>query len=467
MTYKELVDSSLVLKKVGIASLFLISCTTTQKMDSTKALRPHATLKLSNGLEVLTIEDRTLPYVDVALLVGVGTSTEREKTRGITSLTGDLLTGGTKSKTKEEVINAFALLGTELSVGVSKDYTLLSASSLSDDQVKLYTILSEIVSESSFKNSEVLRSKTRLISEIEKMPDEARVFSKKLYDEFLFGQSSYAYDELGSKDSLENILSKQVADYYKKYFVPSNATLVVVGNFSLDLKSDLEKTFGSWPSVNKAKAKLVRTSMDNLDGHKVRLVGKDDLVQAQIKIGSLGIDRSNKNYLKLQVAGTILGEGFSSRLMEKIRNQLGLTYYISSSFESFMYAGSFMVETFTKNSTVRKTIDEILLILDDFYTNGVTASELQMAKDYLIGSFPSKLDTAIKQALILADLKFYDVDQSYLTDYVSNVRSLTLEDMNGAIKKNINPKKLKILVYGNKSIQDQLEGIGTLEVRSL
>lgn len=455
--------------RILFCSLFLISCTTAQKMGSTESLRSHVSFKLSNGLEVLTIEDRALPYIDVALLVGVGTSSEQEKSRGLTGLVGDLLTSGTKGKTKEEVVNAFALLGTELSVGVTKDYTLLGASSLSSDQVRLYSILSEVISESSFKTDEVFKSKTKIISEIEKMPDDARSFSKKLFDEFLFDKSSYAYNVLGTKDGLENLSVEQVRSFFKKYFIPSNCVLVVVGNFGSNLVANLEKTFGVWSLDTETKAKLVRTtSSDQLDKHKVRLVGRDDLVQAQLKIGSLGVDRSSDDYLKLQVAGTILGKGFSSRLMERIRNQLGLTYYISSSFDSFMYAGSFMVDTFTKNATVRKAIDEILLILDDFHTNGVTSAELQMAKDYLVGSFPSKLDTAIKQGLILADLKFYDIDHSYLTDYVANVRAISLEEINSAIKRTLNPKKLKILVYGGiDGVEDQLKGIGTLEVRPL
>ena len=455
------------MRYILLCSIFIISCTT---FDKTKKdnLRPYNTFKLSNGLEVLTIEDRSLPYIDVALLVAVGTSSEDKNNNGITNLVGNLLTAGTKNKTKEEVVNSFALLGTELSVSVAKDYTLLVAGSLSNDQTKLYSILSEVVSESSFVESEILKSKSKIISDIEKMPDEPRGFSKKLYDDFLFGKSSYALDVLGSKDSLQKITSKQVVDYYKKHFVPSNAILAVVGNFSSTFSSDLEKAFGSWRSDKMKISKIVRTPAYNLKGHEVRLVGKDDLVQSQLKLGSVGIHRANEDFLKLQVAGTILGKGFSSRLMERIRNQLGLTYYISSSFESFMYTGSFVVDTFTKNNTVRKTIDEILLILSDFHNNGVTVDELKMAKDYLIGVFPQELDTAFKQALNLVSLKFYGIDQSYLTDYTANVEALSLADVNGAIKKYIDPKKLRILVYGDvNKVRSQLKGIGSLDVVSL
>src|SRR5262249_30191267 len=148
----------------------------------------------------------------------------------------------------------------------------------------------------------------------------------------------------------------------------------------------LEKAFAAWKPSGRPHPNAYEPIAPSR--REVLIVSKPEVTQTQIRLACSAVPRNHPDYYPIRVANTILGGGFTSRLMNEIRVVQGLTYSIGSRFSMYRNAGTFSVTTFTKNETIRKTIDETLKVLKALREQGPTEEELAKAKRYLTGQFP-------------------------------------------------------------------------------
>ena len=447
-----------------LLTVFLLSACSTSPIGSDFEVRDYDEVKLSNGLKVLLIKDNSLPYISAGLLVKIGQSNDPDGKSGLTSFVAQLMSRGTQNYKAPELAEELGKLGTEFSASVDTDYTLFSMGTLSQHEDRLLELFGEIMGRQSFNDNEIRRLKRQTVSSIKKSVDDPSSFADILYEAYIYGPHPYGRTINGTVSSVRSIQRKDIIRHYLKYFRPNNATLAVVGNFDKDIKSRLEKHFADWTKRDTKAEPL--PEVEKVEGRKIRLVNKPDLVQAQIRLGHIGIKRSDPDFLKLRVANTILGSGFVSRLMDEIRDNLGLTYSIRSQFHSRLWEGPFVVSTFTKNKTVGKTVQETLRIIEEFKEQGVTEEEVNSAKNYLLGVFPQAIDTPEKLAFNLLILDFFGISRDYLDNYVDNISDITTQEVNQAIKKHFTPENIKILVYANsQKVIKQLKPVGEIESR--
>ena len=450
------------MKKYGLLFLFLISCTTSSiKKDF--AIRDYRELKLKNGLKVLLVQDNSLPYTSTSLMFHQGSISDPTLYFGLTSFVTGLLDMGTKNRSALEIADAFAKLGTQFSSTTQRDHILITTNTLSRYQKELFDLLAEVISHPSFPEAEIERHRDKVFAAIRTMSDRPSVYAQKMYNMYLYGSHPYGRSTLGSLKGIQSIKRKQIVDHYLRVFRPANATLAVVGDIDDSVVSLLENAFKDWKDAKIANPSFPRNPV--IKDRLIRLVTKDDLTQAEIRIGHIGIKRSDPDFLRLRIANTILGRGFVSRLMDHVRDNLGLTYSISSDFDARIDRGPFSIATFTKNQTTGKIIQEILTILEAFYEKGVTKEEVSLAKRYLLGIFPQAIDTPENLAFNLLILRLYGVSDNYLRTYQSEISKITVRQVNAAIKKHIDPYNLKILIYANSKVLPQVRSFGIVEVR--
>lgn len=427
-----------------------------KKVTSNAKLRPYEERELPNGLKLLLVNDVSLPYVSYSLTLKTGSNADPADSPGLSYMVADLLETGTKTKTAAEIATDLSRLASDFESSVASDFTFLSSSCLSEDAEALLDTLHDIVTQASFANEEIDRKRKELIADAQKSQDSPEAFTEKIWTQYLYGDHPYGHTSLGKVSSLRKISKKQIIQYYLKYYRPNNASLTIVGKFTPELIQKVEAEFGTWQARDLAP--VVYPEIHKIEGQKALIVDKKGLVQAQIRIGNFGIKRTNEDFLTIRIANTILGGAFSSRLVDKVRKELGLTYSISSGFDARAERGPFEISTFTKVSTVGKTINETLAVLKKFQTQGVTPEETEMAKGYLKGIFPTAIETAEKFAHNLIMLKLYGIEDTYLSQYISNVDRTTTEDVNAVIRKYFDEKNLKILVYGPaEEIKEQLK----------
>ena len=231
-------------------------------------------------------------------------------------------------------------------------------------------------------------------------------------------------------------------------------------------RTAIAKQFGAWKAGDAPGAPAGDPAP--LGGARVVLVSKPDVTQTQIRIGAPGRPRNHPDRFPLLVANTILGGGFTSRLVTEVRVKRGLSYDISSRFEGQRATGAFVISTFTKNETTRETIDLTLEELKKFRDQGPAAEEIQKAKNYLKGQFPLSIEAPDDLAQILGDIPLYGFPADYVEGYWGRVEAVTPEDIRRVVRQHVPEKGMLFVAVSNPdSVKAKLESLGPVEVRPL
>jgi zinc protease len=444
-------------------SFCLISCAVKPNLDSLpKAshvvqLRNYKFETLPNGLNLIFVEDQILPRVSLQAHIGVGLLHEPMSLAGINAVTSAMLDQGTTRMTAEQLSLAFNQLGTEFSGAAEEDASEYSVSSLAADRKQLLALFAEVLMSPRFASEEAKKIKSLFTASIQKKKDSPASVANMSYDEFLYDKHPYARTTLGTEQSIANIQTEDIKNFYRAWYTPDRVTIMVAGRFDEEYAQSARNIFSSW-SKSKIKADPVFKVESVSSQKRLKFVSKKDLVQAQIRIGQIQVQRNDPDFLPLMLAAEILGGGFASRLMKRVRNELGLTYSISASMDAKKTTGDFTISTFTKNDSVEKAIDEVLGVVKKLHTEGASAKELALAQSMLMGQYPRYVETADSTAAQLASLHFYGFPLTHLQSFPDRVKKVELARLNDVIKRRLNPDQMKIIVYGDEGIlQEQLQ----------
>lgn len=450
----------------------LISCSSAGKKgwgiggssDSGYELPNYQEKTLGNGLKVLYVHDDSLPYISYSVLIKAGSARDPEANHGLAAMVAELLDKGTAKRTAPQIAKDLGLMGANFDASASVDYSLVSLSGLSTHAEPLLNNISDLVINPAFYDQEVERVRKQTLAQINRRVDNPGALSDLAWLDFMYGSHPYGKSTVGNAKSIKAIRKKNLIQYYLRYYRPNNAILAVTGKFTPELAAKIEAKFGAWDQ--RPVEPQTFAAAPKIEGVQIRLVDKPGLVQSQIRVGHAGIKRTNEDFLALRVANTALGGAFASRLVDRVRKQLGLTYSINSYFDARQDIGPFQISTFTKNESTGQTINEILNVVRDFREKGISKEELDRVKGYLKGIFPSTIETPEKLAFNLMILRHYGIPDSYLEDYLENIDDISVGDVNGAIKKYIDERNVKVVVYSSApSVLPQLKALGNVEVK--
>lgn len=454
-----------------VSSSVIVSCSSWPGADRVAVpeqfrLRSYTEKTLPNGLRIIYIKDQTLPRIGFHLMIQSGSAQDPEGAEGLSAFTVALLEQGTVSRPAMRIADEFAQLGSSLTEAASSNYMMLSTTGLNQTKEKLLSLYSDVVLNPAFSLAEVQRKRSQVLAGLAQLPDQPTEFASVMFDEDLFGKHPYGHPVSGTVSSVKAINRSQVIRHYFKHFRPNNAWLAVTGDFDDKFQARIEKSFSKWQPSKVDQ--VVIPSPQPLQKTEVKLYSKSGLQQAQIRIGQYSVARNDPDYLPLRLANIILGGAFASRLNQKIRDDLGLTYSIASSIDAKKGTGSFEISTFARNEKVADAVKNTLTLVQDFQKSGVTRKELSSAKALLVGQFPASIETVDRLAFNLMALRVYGIPDSYLTDFFQNVNSISLKDVNRAIAKHLQPDKMKIVIFADgKAVQAQMQQIGEYQVETV
>ncbi|MGB9716048.1 MAG: M16 family metallopeptidase, partial [Thermodesulfovibrionales bacterium] len=366
--------------------------------------------------------------VMVTLLIKVSHLNEPVEKAGLANLTAELLTEGTKNRTSSEISEEIEFIGATLDVNVLNDYTTISLSVLKKDIQKGFELFSDILLNPVFPEEELERKKGLIKGIIRQWEEDPSFLAEHAFKKEVFGDFPYGRLIEGSIDTLDAIKRDDIISFYKSYFLPNNSILSVAGDLTEEeLSFIIDRYLKNWEKS--ILPPVIEHKIDVRRSKKTVKIDKD-LTQANIILGHIGISRSNPDYYAISIMNYILGGGgFSSRLMQKIREEKGLAYDVNSAFISNKESGLFQVEVQTKNETANAVISEILNQLKNIRQNLVSDMELSEAKSYLTGSFLRKLDTTREIADFFAFVEFHNLGLDYVDKYSTYINSITKEDI--------------------------------------
>ncbi len=448
-----------------LAVCFLVSCATHSTKKSYNPVQNYTTYKLSNGLNVMYVPETKLPYLSLSLAIFSGSASDPKDYKGLTSATMELLTKGTQKRTANQLNEDVEVLGADLEASVDKEYSSLTLEGLSWHEDQLLELFSDMILKPRFTFEELDRYKKRTLAQIQQILDQPSYLAGEVLEKNLYSGTAYAERDVGTLKGVQNLNLKVISQQYEKLMNPENMWLIIVGKTSNGFKDQIQKIF-SKIKTQKAVAPE-NLNLQSLKGRRILIVDKPDAAQAEVRIGHYGVQRDIPEYMAVNLANSVLGQGFTSRLVDRVRDQLGLTYSISSSFEVRRQKGYFAIKTFTQNERVGQTLTEILELYTNFQSKGITSKELRLTQDGMIGKFPLLLETPEKLAYNLMILRYFGVSDDYLLKYRENVSSLKLKDVNLAIQKYFDPQNMIIVILGRRDlIEPQVRDLGPIEVQS-
>ena len=407
----------------------------------------------------------SLPVVNFKMTFKSGSALDPIGKKGCSLLTAELLNKGVRGKSAIDFLEKVEHLGGTLQANATQDLSIITGSFLKSRIKDGFTLLSEMVQYPNFNESEFSKSQHRLISSIQGIKDNPEALSSVYYQNLFFNdQHPYSLPVHGLQHTVSEIKTADIEEYYHSNYHPKNAVLSIVGDFETNSMLEMVKfQFENWEASSLSTIPSPELVIDN--GVNIYIIDKPDVVQTQIKIGSQGIFNGHKSYFPLTVANTIFGGSFTSRLVQSVRVEQGLTYSINSGFTILKHEGPFTISTFTKNETVGKTLGVILKEINHIKENGIHQDELDKAKSYLTGTYPLSIETFGSLAIQLTNIACYDLPKTWVSDYIPNIQSLTIDNINSAINDYFPDNKLVIVLITNvKSVINQLQGLGTVKI---
>lgn len=403
-----------------------------------------------NGMNVLVLEQHFLPIVEIHALIKAGSAQDPAERAGVANLVASLLDEGTTTRTSKQLAEQIDFVGGSLEARATEDYTTASARILKKDIDLGFTLLADILMHPAFPKQEFERVRAQILGEIASDNDDPGHVAMKAFNQLIFHNHPYRWPIHGTEESVSKITWADVQGFYAKEYVPNQIILTIVGDVTVEQATALVQThFGSWKKGPPPSRTVKKPSA--IEKKAVQLIEKD-LTQSTIVVGHGGISRTNPDFYAVTVMNHILGAGgFSSRLMDSIRDKQGLAYGITSHYDARAMPGSFWVNLQTRTETTNQAISGVLAEIKAMREAPVTDQELAEAKSFLMGSFPLRLDSTAKLAQVLAQVEFFGLGFEYFTQYPKWIERVTKEDVLRVAKQYLDPQRYALVVVGNVS----------------
>lgn len=402
----------------------------------------------ANGMTVLFLEQHFLPTVEIHALVKVGSAQDPPDKAGLANLTASLLDEGTQTRTSRQMAEQIDFVGGSLEAHAAEDFTTASARVLKKDADLGFALLADMLQHPAFQKQEFERVRTQILGEILSDDDDPGNVAMKAFHQLIFHGHPYSWPARGAEDTLNKITVADVQQFHAREYLPNQTILVIVGDLTQDQATTLVQThFGSWKKGPPSPYQLKKPSP--IDRKMVQLIEKD-LTQSTIVLGHTGISRTNPDYYAVTVMNYILGAGgFSSRLMDSIRDKQGLAYGIMSQFDSRLLPGAFFISLQTRTEVTNQAITGVLAEVKGIRDAPVTDQELSEAKSFIVGSFPLRVDSSAKLANVLAQVEFYNLGLDYFTNYPKAIEKVTKDDVLRVAKQYLDPQHYALVVVGS------------------
>jgi zinc protease len=423
--------------------------------------------KLRNGLTVFVMPTKRLPLVDLRLVARAGSVNDPPGKEGLASLTADLVTEGAGGRTAKQIAEEVAFVGGTLDASAATEPFVVAAEALDKDFDTILGLFHDVIVSPAFPGEEFLRKRDEKLGDLASMRNDPGAIANHELGPFLLGESPLAHPPAGWESSLRALTREDVAAFHARFVAPGNAMLAVVGDVDSDRALEaLEHAFADWEPAPPTDSPYAPPPP--LEGRQVLIVSKPEVTQTQIRLAALGVPRNSPDYFPIVVANTVLGGGFTSRLVNEIRVVQGLTYNISSRFGMFQNAGIHTISTSTRNESMRNAIDASLAVVRGLVEQGPTDEEVDKAKRYLTGQFPLGLQAPDALAAQILNIAFYGLDPDYLETYAARVNAVMSADVRRVLKSVFKLDALRILVVSNPEVaRPALEGLGAIAVKEI
>ena len=360
--------------------------------------------------------------------------------------TNTLLNDGTSQYSAAQIADKIDYYGAFLQTEYNFDQVTVTLYTLNKHLKSTLPIVKAILTDSIFPQREletfILNQKQKLSVNLEKND----FVGRKVFNEALFGNTLYGYDIDAA--AYDHLTRNQLVEYFRKAYQPRNCTMIIAGKAGSETMRELNIVFGKdWNNIE-----TVTPNFFAFEGTKgaEHYVEKEDALQSAIRIGQIAINRAHADFPGLQVLNTILGGYFGSRLMANIREDKGFTYGIGSAVVSLKNTGYFFIASEVGADVCGQAMFEIEKEVNLLKNQQVSEGELDLVRNYMLGSMLGSLENALSHADKFKNIYFSGLDYDYYDSYIRIVRNISPEDIQGLANKYLNFEDFQKVIVGKK-----------------
>lgn len=409
------------------------------------------TRKKIAGIDVVTAKTGAKGFVTVAASLPITHYFTTGKNEMVPELTVEMLSKGTKNYDKFEFSEKLEKLGSDIRIFSDKNKVDISFKCLTTDVEVVVSLMAEELRRPLFDEKEFELLKQQKIDALKRGLTNPRTQGSIALSQSIYpaGHPNHQIDIETTIEHVKSVSIQDLKEFHQKYFGTAGMHFVAVGDISLKaLEPALKKHFSAWNGGVTSEATF-RVPSATVAATKVVSIPKKP--SAELFIGTYtGIEREDKDFLPLFLGTSVLGSGFSGRLMQTVRDNEGLTYGIYAMHSGHDKTGGFWLINASFNpDLVKRGLESTMVQVDKWINGGITAEELDFIKNNITGSF--KVGMATTSGLARSLLSFLERGKApeYLDQYPKDVEAVTLEEVNKAIEKYIDPEKLVIIKAGS------------------
>lgn len=408
--------------------------------------------QLENGLTVIFVEKHKLPIVSFQIYFDVPPFQEGNQA-GYADIAGQLLRGGTTSRSKAEIDEAVDFIGASLNTSANG----VSGSCLSKHKDKLLELLADVLFNPTFPEDEFEKIRKQTLANLAQSKDDPNSIASNVASVLCFGKN-HPYGELETEETVQNITLDKCKEYYQTYFKPNIAYLVVTGDITEEeVRKIAQKYFGDWQYGDVPKKDFHTPQPPDIS--QVDFVDKAGAVQSVINITHpIVLPPGHPDAIKASLTNTILGGYFNSRLNSNLREDKGYTYGARSTINQDKYVGSFTAFASVRNEVTDSALTQILFEIDKLQREPIGEEELSMVKNVMTGSFARSLENPETIARYYLNIARYNLPSDYYATYLQRLSAITPQEVLETARKYLLPHRAHMLVVGNKDeVADKLK----------
>ena len=409
---------------------------------------------LSNGLDVRAVSHHNVPVTSVALLIPGGTAADPVERPGLAAFTSDLLDEGSGGRSAIEVSDLLARYGADFDVDVGPDAIVVALTTLTRFTRPALALLAEMAIAPNLAAPDIERVRKLRLERLRQLRDHAPAVAERAFMRLLYRDHPYGHLGLGTEEALEGTTTQDIKAFHHGAFVPSGATVVIVGDADVDdLFGAIDDTFAGWETPRDAPpiGRLAGlTAPPLVPERRLAIVPRQGAAQSELRIGHICASRDTPDYHALVLLNMILGGQFVSRVNMNLRQDKGYTYGVRTGFDLRRGLGPFVLQTSVGTEVTTPAVREALKELDEIRTaRPATDEELELARASVTRGYPRGFETAQQVARGVTSLALHNLPDTYFEEFVPRIEAVTRQDIERVALQYLDPARMVTLVVGD------------------
>ena len=419
---------------------------TIEKIEMIKA----SEMRLRNNIPVYSINAGTQELIKIEFIFSAGMYQQKIPLQAAT--VNAMLEEGTSKLNASQIADKVDYYGAFLETSLTQDTASIVLYTLNKHLKSTLPIIEQIIKDSVFPQDELNTHIGNKMQTFFVNNQKVANVARKRFSELLFGEKHPYGINVKEKD-FSFINRTHLIDFYSSFYCSNNCKIVLAGKVEEDMLVLLDNYFGGDDWNNASPSDSFTSNRTVIEPNEIKgseLILKKDAVQSAIRIGKVLFNKKHPDFQSLQILNTLFGGYFGSRLMSNIREDKGYTYGIGSGIVSLQNSGYFFISTEVGVDVCKDALNEIYFEMNRLREELVSENELQLVKNYLLGTFLRSVDGPFAMAEKFKGIMEYNLDYDYFDNYIATIRSISASKLRNLANTYLDKNSMIELVVGKK-----------------